>query len=96
MRTILPSLPRLIWNYTYRPMNSDDFDIRYPEMVTYAPWNFVTHENRAAPSARVAIYPYRRFFQIGMVDTDLDSGFSTVASMLGSSRRKSRRGHSFV
>jgi hypothetical protein len=33
----------------------------------------------------VAIYPYRRFFQIGMVDTDLDSGYTTVASMPGSS-----------
>ncbi len=47
--------------------------------------NFVTYEDRAAPGARVAIFPYRRFFQIGMVDTDLDSGYTTVASMPGSS-----------
>jgi hypothetical protein len=47
--------------------------------------NFVTYEDRAAPGARLAIYPYRRFFQIGMVDTDLDSGYTTVASMPGSS-----------
>jgi hypothetical protein len=47
--------------------------------------NFITDEDRAAPGARVAIYPYRRFFQIGMVDTDLNSGYTTVASMPGSS-----------
>ena len=47
--------------------------------------NFVTYEDRAAPLAHVAIYPYRRFFQIGMVDTDLESGYTTVASMPGSS-----------
>ena len=45
--------------------------------------NFVTYDDRAAPGARVAIYPYRRFFQIGMVDTDLQSGYTSVASMPG-------------
>jgi hypothetical protein len=30
---------KIIWNYTYRPMYSDDVDIRYPEIATYAPWN---------------------------------------------------------
>src|SRR5258708_30606854 len=28
---------KIIWNYTYRPMYSDDADIRYPEMATYSP-----------------------------------------------------------
>jgi hypothetical protein len=47
--------------------------------------NFITYEDRAAPYARVAIYPYRRFFQIGMVDADLLSGYTTIAAMPGSS-----------
>ena len=28
---------KIIWNYTYRPMYSDDADIRYPEIATYSP-----------------------------------------------------------
>ena len=47
--------------------------------------NFVTYDDRSAPGARVAIYPYRRFFQIGMIDADLESGYTSVASMPGSS-----------
>jgi hypothetical protein len=34
-----------IWNYTYRPMYSDDFDIRHREMATYTPWNDATPVN---------------------------------------------------
>src|ERR1700686_1508150 len=29
---------KMIWNYTYRPMHSDDADIRYPEIATYSPY----------------------------------------------------------
>jgi hypothetical protein len=36
---------KIIWNYTYRPMYSDDFDIRYLEMATYSPWNDSTPVN---------------------------------------------------
>jgi hypothetical protein len=36
---------KIIWNYTYRPMYSDDFDIRYPEMATYAPSSDATPVN---------------------------------------------------
>jgi hypothetical protein len=36
---------KIIWNYTYRPMHSDDFDIRYPEMATYGPSNYSTPVN---------------------------------------------------
>jgi hypothetical protein len=45
--------------------------------------NFVTYEDRAAPGARVAIYPYRRFFELGMVDRDVQDGYTTVAAMPG-------------
>ena len=45
--------------------------------------NFVTYDDRAAPTARIAVYPYKRFFQIGMIDADLQDGYTTVASMPG-------------
>ena len=45
--------------------------------------NFVTYEDRAAPGARVAIYPYRRFFELGMVDRDIQDGYTSVAAMPG-------------
>jgi uncharacterized protein DUF1329 len=45
--------------------------------------NFVTYADRAAPDARVAIYPYRRFFQVGTIDANLQDGYTTVASMPG-------------
>lgn len=45
--------------------------------------NFVSYSDRAEPGARVAIYPYKRFFQIGTVDANLQDGYVTVASMPG-------------
>ena len=45
--------------------------------------NFVTYEDRAAPGARVAVYPYRRFFELGMVDRDVQDGYTSVAAMPG-------------
>jgi Protein of unknown function (DUF1329) len=45
--------------------------------------NFVSYADRSAPGARVAIYPYRRFFQIGTIDANLQDGYVTVASMPG-------------
>ena len=35
------------------------------------------------PDARVAIYPYKRMFQLGLVDEDLVSGYSSVVYMPG-------------
>jgi hypothetical protein len=35
------------------------------------------------PDARVAIYPYKRMFQLGLVDEDLTSGVSSVVYMPG-------------
>jgi len=45
--------------------------------------NFITYDDRAAPNARVAVYPYKRFFQVSMIDADLESGYTSVASMPG-------------
>ncbi|HEY6418971.1 MAG TPA: DUF1329 domain-containing protein [Candidatus Binataceae bacterium] len=44
---------------------------------------FQTYRDRPVPDARVAIYPYQRMFQLGLVDMDLDSGFSTLVLMPG-------------
>jgi hypothetical protein len=46
--------------------------------------NFTTYDDRATPNARVAVYPFKRFFQVGMIDADLDNGYTSVASMPGS------------
>ncbi|HLX05522.1 MAG TPA: DUF1329 domain-containing protein, partial [Candidatus Binatus sp.] len=39
---------------------------------------FHAYRDRAAPNARVAIYPFKRIFQTALVDEDVTSGFSTV------------------
>ncbi len=39
---------------------------------------FHSYRDRATPSARVAIWPFKRMFQTGEVDEDLTSGFSTT------------------
>jgi len=45
--------------------------------------NFVAYSDRAAPGARVAIYPYPRFFNIGMIDANLQDGYTTFVAMPG-------------
>ncbi len=45
---------------------------------------FDTYRDRPVPDARVAIYPYKRMFQLGLVDEDLVSGVSSVVYMPGS------------
>jgi len=44
---------------------------------------FDTYRDRPVPDARVAIYPYKRMFQLGLVDEDLDTGYSSVVYMPG-------------
>ncbi len=44
---------------------------------------FNTYRDRPVPDARIAIYPYKRIFQLGLVDEDLDTGFSSVIYMPG-------------
>ncbi|HYB89441.1 MAG TPA: DUF1329 domain-containing protein [Candidatus Binataceae bacterium] len=47
-------------------------------LVTYH-----TYRDRPVPDARVAIYPYKRIFQLGLVDEDVNSGMSSVIYMPG-------------
>jgi hypothetical protein len=44
---------------------------------------FNTYRDRPVPDAKVAIYPYKRIFQLGLVDEDLVTHMSTVAYMPG-------------
>jgi hypothetical protein len=42
-----------------------------------------TYRDRPVPDAQVAIYPYKRMFQLGLVDANVQSGASTVVFMPG-------------
>jgi len=61
---------------------SDQFDREGQLWKTIA--TFDTYRDRPVPDARVAIYPYKRMFQLGLVDEDLDTGYSSVVYMPGS------------
>ncbi|MGB8413503.1 MAG: DUF1329 domain-containing protein [Candidatus Binatus sp.] len=56
---------------------ADLFNPRGELWKTIATFN--AYRDRAAPGARVAIWPFKRMFQTAMVDEDLSSGFSTTA-----------------
>jgi hypothetical protein len=61
---------------------SDQFDREGQLWKTIA--TFDTYRDRPVPDARVAIYPYKRMFQLGLVDEDLTTGYSSVVYMPGS------------
>jgi hypothetical protein len=42
-----------------------------------------TFRDRPVPDAQVAIYPYKRIFQLGLVDANVQDGASTVVFMPG-------------
>ena len=60
---------------------SDQYDRDGKLWKTIATFN--TFRDRPVPDARVAIYPYKRIFQLGLVDEDLQTGVSTVVYMPG-------------
>jgi len=60
---------------------SDQYDREGKLWKTIATFN--TYRDRPVPDARVAIYPYKRMFQVGLVDEDLVSGYSSVVYMPG-------------
>jgi hypothetical protein len=43
--------------------------------------NYIAYSDRSQPDSRVAVYPYRRFFPVAMVDKDLLNGYDSVAFM---------------
>jgi hypothetical protein len=60
---------------------SDQYDRDGKLWKTLATFN--TYRDRPVPDARVAIYPYKRMFQLGLVDEDLITGVSSVVYMPG-------------
>ena len=60
---------------------SDQYDRDGKLWKTLALFN--TYRDRPVPDARVAIYPYKRMFQLGLVDEDLQTGTSSVVYMPG-------------
>ena len=60
---------------------SDQYDREGKLWKTIATFN--TYRDRPVPDAKVAIYPYKRMFQLGLVDEDLDTGYSSVVYMPG-------------
>ncbi|HEV2171878.1 MAG TPA: DUF1329 domain-containing protein [Candidatus Binatus sp.] len=61
---------------------SDQYDRDGKLWKTIATFN--TYRDRPVPDAKIAIYPYKRMFQLGLVDEDFDTGYSSVVYMPGS------------
>jgi hypothetical protein len=62
---------------------SDQYDRKGELWKTVVAFN--TYRDRPIPDAKVAIYPYKRIFQLGLVDEDLNTHLSSVAYMPGPS-----------
>jgi hypothetical protein len=60
---------------------SDQYDRNGKLWKTIATFN--TYRDRPVPDAKVAIYPYKRMFQLGLVDEDVQQGASSVIYMPG-------------
>ena len=60
---------------------SDQYDRQGSLWKTVVAFN--TYRDRPVPDAKVAVYPYKRIFQLGLVDEDLTTHLSTVAFMPG-------------
>ncbi len=60
---------------------SDQYDREGKLWKTIVAFN--TYRDRPVPDAKVAIYPYKRIFQLGLVDEDITTGTSSVAYMPG-------------
>jgi Protein of unknown function (DUF1329) len=60
---------------------SDQYDRSGKLWKTIATFN--TFRDRPVPDAKIAVYPYKRMFQLGLVDEDLETGFSSVVYMPG-------------
>jgi Protein of unknown function (DUF1329) len=60
---------------------SDQYDREGKLWKTLA--SFHTYRDRPVPDARIAIYPYKRMFQLSLVDYDLQTGASSIVFMPG-------------
>jgi hypothetical protein len=60
---------------------SDQYDRQGGLWKTIVAYN--TYRDRPVPDAKVAVYPYKRIFQLGLVDEDLTTQQSSIAFMPG-------------
>ena len=61
--------------------SSDQYDRQGSLWKTLVAFN--TYRDRPVPDAKIAVYPYKRIFQLGLVDEDLTTHLSSVAFMPG-------------
>jgi hypothetical protein len=59
----------------------DEYDQRGQLWYNHIWW--MTYRDRPVPDARVAIYPFKREFEVGAVSTDVQSGFATMCYLPG-------------
>lgn len=60
---------------------SDQYDRKGELWKTIAAYH--TYRDRPVPDARIAIYPYKRIFQVALADEDIQSGASSIVYMPG-------------
>ncbi len=60
---------------------SDQFDRDGKLWKTIATFN--AYRDRPVPDAKIAIYPYKRMFQVALVDQDVQTGYSSIIYMPG-------------
>lgn len=60
---------------------SDQYDAEGKLWKTIATFN--TYRDRPIPDAKTAIYPFKRMFQVALVDENLQNGYSSVIYMPG-------------
>jgi hypothetical protein len=58
-------------------MYQDQYDKRGQLFINYV--SYLKYADRVTPASRVAIYPFKRLFQIGSTSCDVQSGLATVA-----------------
>src|ERR1700724_3823643 len=59
----------------------DEYDQKGQLWLNHIWWT--TYRDRPVPDARVAIYPFKREFEVGAVSTDVQSGFATMCYLPG-------------
>ena len=57
-------------------MADDIYDRQGQLFVNYTSWMY--YSDRSEPDARIAIYPFKREFQVGSSSANMQSGFATV------------------
>jgi hypothetical protein len=59
----------------------DEYDRQGRLWLNHVWW--MTYRDRPVPDAKVAIYPFKREFEVGAVSTDVQSGFATMCYLPG-------------